>query len=174
MLKQERDKYKKQRNYFFDQMNIYKQNLDKYKKIYSQMIAIIQPSQSNTNKNINKHINSSENCTNNNTKNIIKMPLNDKILINKNNIMKPKLNSDNKNTNCINNKLLNDNPKTSLYNKSMLNKKIKVYWPLDEKYYYGIVSNINENKSKPILITYNDGDKEWLNLKNEKFEFYDS
>eukprot|EP01084_Bolivina_argentea_P003874 7330_1 len=63
---------------------------------------------------------------------------------------------------------------TSLWNKSILNKKIKVYWPLDKKYYRGIVSSINENKSKPILITYNDGDKEWLNLKNETFEFYDS
>eukprot|EP01084_Bolivina_argentea_P003873 7329_1 len=63
---------------------------------------------------------------------------------------------------------------TSLWNKSILNKKIKVYWPLDKKYYRGIVSSINENKSKPILITYNDGDKEWLNLKNETFMFYDT
>jgi len=62
---------------------------------------------------------------------------------------------------------------TASWNQSILNKKIKVYWPLDSKYYRGIVSSINESRAKPIYVKYRDGDKEWLDLKKEKFIFYD-
>ena len=37
----------------------------------------------------------------------------------------------------------------------------------------GVVSSINESKLKPIHVRYRDGDKEWLDLKNEKFSFYE-
>eukprot|EP01083_Nonionella_stella_P006035 17464_1 len=62
---------------------------------------------------------------------------------------------------------------TQSWNQSILRKKIKVYWPLDKKFYRGIVSAINESKQKPVLVEYGDGDKEWLNLKNENFLFYE-
>merc|ERR1712176_1683446 len=52
-------------------------------------------------------------------------------------------------------------------------KKISIYWPLDDVYYKGVVSSINESKLKPIHVRYRDGDKEWLDLKNEKFSFYE-
>merc|ERR1712217_538015 len=61
---------------------------------------------------------------------------------------------------------------TPSWNASILKKKIKVFWPLDSKYYRGVVSKVKDHKTKSVLIKYRDGDKEWLNLRNEKFMFY--
>ena len=46
--------------------------------------------------------------------------------------------------------------------------KIKVFWPLDSKYYHGTVSHIDE--SGQYKITYDDGDIELLNLAEEDWQ----
>ena len=61
---------------------------------------------------------------------------------------------------------------TPNWNASILKKKLKVFWPLDSKFYRGVVSKVNDKKTKSVLVKYRDGDKEWLNLRNEKFTFY--
>eukprot|EP01084_Bolivina_argentea_P227104 383593_1 len=45
-LKREIKKLKKEKDYFYNQMNIYKEKMNKYEQIYLQMIDIIKPSQS--------------------------------------------------------------------------------------------------------------------------------
>lgn len=51
----------------------------------------------------------------------------------------------------------------------VLNRRIKIFWPLDESWYYGLV---NEYDSKRDLhhIKYDDRDEEWINLQNERFK----
>ncbi|KAL2544764.1 Enhancer of polycomb-like transcription factor protein [Forsythia ovata] len=51
----------------------------------------------------------------------------------------------------------------------VLNRRIKVFWPLDETWYYGLVSEY-DSESKLHHINYDDKDEEWINLQNEKFK----
>ncbi|CAA2970347.1 Hypothetical predicted protein [Olea europaea subsp. europaea] len=51
----------------------------------------------------------------------------------------------------------------------VLNRRIKVFWPLDETWYYGRVSEY-DSESKLHHINYDDKDEEWINLRNEKFK----
>ncbi|GFS35386.1 enhancer of polycomb-like transcription factor protein [Actinidia rufa] len=51
----------------------------------------------------------------------------------------------------------------------MLNRKIKVFWPLDESWYYGIVNNYDPERNLH-HIKYDDRDEEWINLQNERFK----
>eukprot|EP01084_Bolivina_argentea_P271907 462796_1 len=65
ILTQEKNKYKKERDYFYNQMNLYKNNLNKYKEINTQMMAIIQPTQSKKQSNSeNDHKNTNTQHTN--------------------------------------------------------------------------------------------------------------
>ncbi|KAM7260189.1 hypothetical protein ACFE04_015930 [Oxalis oulophora] len=51
----------------------------------------------------------------------------------------------------------------------MLNKKIKVFWPLDQNWYYGTLSEYDEEK-KLHHVKYDDRDEEWINLQTERFK----
>ncbi|CAI9784828.1 unnamed protein product [Fraxinus pennsylvanica] len=51
----------------------------------------------------------------------------------------------------------------------VLNRRIKVFWPLDETWYYGLVSEY-DSVSELHHINYDDKDEEWINLQNEKFK----
>ncbi|TKY58190.1 Histone-lysine N-methyltransferase ATX2 [Spatholobus suberectus] len=51
----------------------------------------------------------------------------------------------------------------------VLNRRIKIFWPLDQSWYYGLVDNYNE-ASKHYHIKYDDRDEEWVNLHTERFK----
>lgn len=55
---------------------------------------------------------------------------------------------------------------------NLVGKKIKVWWPLDEKYYEGFVSNYNSAKKK-FTVNYVDGDVEKINLSKERWQLVD-
>ncbi|KAL0330787.1 UNVERIFIED_CONTAM: hypothetical protein Sangu_1624200 [Sesamum angustifolium] len=50
----------------------------------------------------------------------------------------------------------------------VLNRRIKIFWPLDESWYYGLVNDYH-SESKLHHIKY-DRDEEWVNLQEEKFK----
>lgn len=50
-----------------------------------------------------------------------------------------------------------------------LNQRIKVFWPLDESWYYGLVNDYDP-ETKLHHVKYDDRDEEWINLHNEKFK----
>ncbi|XP_044463454.1 uncharacterized protein LOC123194340 [Mangifera indica] len=50
-----------------------------------------------------------------------------------------------------------------------LNRRIKIFWPLDQCWYYGLVSDYDK-ESKLHHVKYDDRDEEWINLRNEKFK----
>ncbi|CAN4097913.1 unnamed protein product [Withania somnifera] len=52
---------------------------------------------------------------------------------------------------------------------SLVGKKIKVWWPLDEAYYEGIVSHYDSAKKK-FTVNYTDGDVEKINLSKERWQ----
>lgn len=49
-------------------------------------------------------------------------------------------------------------------------QSIEVYWPLDDKFYAGNVESYN-NGSRKWSISYNEGDKETLNLAEETWRY---
>lgn len=51
----------------------------------------------------------------------------------------------------------------------ILNRKIKVLWPLDECWYFGIVNDYDPQR-KLHHIKYEDRDEEWINIQNERFK----
>ncbi|GLT97667.1 hypothetical protein SLE2022_152220 [Rubroshorea leprosula] len=51
----------------------------------------------------------------------------------------------------------------------VLNRRIKVFWPLDQSWYYGLVNDYDEEK-KLHHVKYDDRDEEWINLQNERFK----
>lgn len=51
----------------------------------------------------------------------------------------------------------------------LLNKRIKVFWPLDQSWYFGLVNDYDEVK-KLHHIKYDDRDEEWINLQTERFK----
>ncbi|XP_038993781.1 uncharacterized protein LOC120117594 [Hibiscus syriacus] len=51
----------------------------------------------------------------------------------------------------------------------VLNRKIKVFWPLDKSWYYGVVNDYDEEK-KHHHVKYDDCDEEWVNLQKERFK----
>ncbi|KAK4365789.1 hypothetical protein RND71_013669 [Anisodus tanguticus] len=52
---------------------------------------------------------------------------------------------------------------------NLIGKKIKVWWPLDNAYYEGIVSNFDSAKKK-FTVNYVDGDIEKINLSKERWQ----
>ncbi|KAL3498342.1 hypothetical protein ACH5RR_041074 [Cinchona calisaya] len=50
-----------------------------------------------------------------------------------------------------------------------LNRRIKVFWPLDESWYHGIVDDYDPQR-KLHHVEYDDRDEEWIVLHNEKFK----
>ncbi|CAH8326504.1 unnamed protein product [Eruca vesicaria subsp. sativa] len=51
----------------------------------------------------------------------------------------------------------------------LLNKKIKVFWPLDERWYDGFVDGYDGDKNLH-HVKYDDRDEEWINLQGERFK----
>ncbi|KAK7293598.1 hypothetical protein RJT34_16468 [Clitoria ternatea] len=51
----------------------------------------------------------------------------------------------------------------------VLKRKIKIFWPLDQSWYYGLVDNYDE-KRKAHHIKYDDRDEEWIDLHTERFK----
>lgn len=51
----------------------------------------------------------------------------------------------------------------------LLNRRIKVFWPLDQSWYYGLVNDYDDEK-KVHHIKYDDRDEEWINLQTERFK----
>ncbi|XP_073129474.1 uncharacterized protein [Henckelia pumila] len=50
-----------------------------------------------------------------------------------------------------------------------INRRIKVFWPLDESWYYGLVNDYHP-ECKLHHIKYDDRDEEWVDLHEEKFK----
>ncbi|KAL5225230.1 hypothetical protein ABZP36_011869 [Zizania latifolia] len=55
----------------------------------------------------------------------------------------------------------------------LVGKRIKVWWPLDKKFYEGVVESYDSSKRKHKVL-YNDGDVEMLNLAKEKWKIIGS
>ncbi|OUZ99707.1 Tudor domain [Macleaya cordata] len=51
----------------------------------------------------------------------------------------------------------------------VLNRRIKVFWPLDQSWYFGLVNNYDPER-KLHHVKYDDRDEEWINLQNERFK----
>ncbi|KAE8687126.1 Enhancer of polycomb-like transcription factor protein, putative isoform 5 [Hibiscus syriacus] len=51
----------------------------------------------------------------------------------------------------------------------VLNRRIKVFWPLDKNWYYGLVYGYDKEK-KLHHVKYDDRDEEWIDLRNERFK----
>ncbi|KAJ4951509.1 hypothetical protein NE237_028341 [Protea cynaroides] len=51
----------------------------------------------------------------------------------------------------------------------VLNRRIKVFWPLDQSWYFGLVTNYDP-EGKLHHVKYDDRDEEWINLHNERFK----
>ncbi|XP_022982051.1 uncharacterized protein LOC111481016 [Cucurbita maxima] len=51
----------------------------------------------------------------------------------------------------------------------ILNRRIKVFWPLDQIWYYGLVNDYDKER-KLHHVKYDDRDEEWIDLQNERFK----
>jgi sister-chromatid-cohesion protein PDS5 len=56
---------------------------------------------------------------------------------------------------------------------NLVGERIKVWWPLDKKFYKGVVESYNSSKKKHTVL-YDDGDVEVLNLAKEKWTLIES
>jgi len=50
--------------------------------------------------------------------------------------------------------------------RAAIGRRLKIYWPLESRYFPGTVTDINYAMNE-YLISYDDGDREWINLANE-------
>ncbi|XWS17027.1 hypothetical protein CRYUN_Cryun33cG0032200 [Craigia yunnanensis] len=51
----------------------------------------------------------------------------------------------------------------------ILNRRIKVFWPLDKSWYYGLVNDYDKER-KLHHVKYDDRDEEWIDLQIERFK----
>ncbi|KAF7830221.1 Histone-lysine N-methyltransferase TRX1 [Senna tora] len=51
----------------------------------------------------------------------------------------------------------------------VLNRRIKVFWPLDQSWYFGLINDYDKEK-KLHHIKYDDRDEEWIDLQTERFK----
>ncbi|XP_050364319.1 uncharacterized protein LOC126782989 [Argentina anserina] len=51
----------------------------------------------------------------------------------------------------------------------VVNRRIKVFWPLDQSWYYGLVNDYDKEK-KVHHIRYDDREEEWIDLQHERFK----
>ncbi|XP_062228684.1 sister chromatid cohesion protein PDS5 homolog A-like [Phragmites australis] len=73
-------------------------------------------------------------------------------------------------------KLISDLAKCSTHDSSsadLVGHRIKVWWPLDKKFYEGVVQSYDSSKKKHTVL-YDDGDVEVLNLAKEKWIMIES
>jgi len=50
---------------------------------------------------------------------------------------------------------------------SLIGQSCKVFWPLDDEWYIGVISDYNDHTHKH-LITYQDSEEEWIILARER------
>eukprot|EP00884_Botryococcus_braunii_P014163 jgi/Botrbrau1/22748/Bobra.0132s0081.1 len=50
-----------------------------------------------------------------------------------------------------------------------LGAEVEVYWPDDDAWYTGILDSVDKSKKKGYHITYEDGEEEWVDLKQERW-----
>ncbi|KAH7283493.1 hypothetical protein KP509_34G009800 [Ceratopteris richardii] len=62
--------------------------------------------------------------------------------------------------------------KKQTFGAELLNRKVQVYWPLDKRFYEGTIRSYNPDKNLHDVL-YDDGDKETLNLKKERWRLVD-
>ncbi|XP_010437983.1 PREDICTED: transcriptional regulator ATRX [Camelina sativa] len=58
------------------------------------------------------------------------------------------------------------------HDENLVGSRVKVWWPMDQAYYKGVVNSYDSAKKKH-LVCYDDGDQEILNLKKQKWYFLD-
>ncbi|KAF5203165.1 Enhancer of polycomb-like transcription factor protein [Thalictrum thalictroides] len=51
----------------------------------------------------------------------------------------------------------------------VVNRRIKVFWPLDKTWYFGLVTSYDQQR-KLHHVKYDDRDEEWINLQTERFK----
>ena len=51
----------------------------------------------------------------------------------------------------------------------VLNRRIKVFWPLDQSWYYGLVKDYDPERELH-HVKYDDRDEEWIDLRHERFK----
>lgn len=51
----------------------------------------------------------------------------------------------------------------------VLQRRIKVFWPLDQSWYFGLINDYDPER-KLHHVNYDDRDEEWINLQNERFK----
>ncbi|CAN8229748.1 unnamed protein product [Cochlearia groenlandica] len=56
------------------------------------------------------------------------------------------------------------------FDKNLVGSKVRVWWPMDQAYYKGVVNSYDSAKKKH-LVCYDDGDQELLYLKKQKWFF---
>ncbi|KAL6533889.1 hypothetical protein OROHE_013722 [Orobanche hederae] len=61
-----------------------------------------------------------------------------------------------------------DIPTRDLDPRWVLNRRIKIFWPLDESWYFGYVTGYH-SEAKLHHLKYDDGEEEWVNLEEENF-----
>ncbi|ESQ35214.1 hypothetical protein EUTSA_v10006733mg [Eutrema salsugineum] len=57
----------------------------------------------------------------------------------------------------------------SEFGEELVGKRVNVWWPLDRKFYEGVIESYDKRK-KTHKVSYSDGDSETLNLKKERWE----
>ncbi|CAN8305043.1 unnamed protein product [Cochlearia groenlandica] len=58
---------------------------------------------------------------------------------------------------------------TNEHGEELVGKKVNVWWPIDMKFYEGVIDSYSSSKKKH-RVSYCDGEAEELDLKNERFE----
>ncbi|KAJ7966255.1 Sister chromatid cohesion PDS5 B-B [Quillaja saponaria] len=59
------------------------------------------------------------------------------------------------------------------YGDNLVGARVKVWWPMDKKFYEGVIDSFDSTKKKH-KVSYHDGDEEVLNLKRQRFEIIDN
>lgn len=57
--------------------------------------------------------------------------------------------------------------------KDLIGSRIKVWWPMDKKFYEGVIKSFDTHKKKHVIL-YDDGDVEVLQLEKERWEVVES
>ncbi|XP_044471482.1 muscle M-line assembly protein unc-89 isoform X2 [Mangifera indica] len=62
---------------------------------------------------------------------------------------------------------------TKEFGENLVGSRVKIWWPKDRMFYKGVIKSFDSTKKKH-KVHYDDGDKETLNLKREKWELIDN
>ena len=62
----------------------------------------------------------------------------------------------------------------SIFDKIKVGSNVEIWWPGDKAYYAANVRKVNFGKKKPFWIVYEDGDEEWINLRDHKYRLIET